>query len=369
MRYAWWVLMVGAALGAAAMYFWIKVAPTDDKAVIESLSTLTERSDEASIKLASLARQLRQVEDSADKAEAALKSAADAIKQARDDTTSLANRSNRTKAETARLKKARTVLQRAETDSTKLQALIESVADLDAKLARQKKLEAGYQAKIASVLDPGLGWEPAIIRLMNPTVFIALMILFGVSLALTREIADSQGMLKSMRDLDYARGVITYLYAVVTIGTAVVLVVSALLGEDPGKQDDARQILGLLLGVFGTIVGFYFGSATVDKQGQVSRGALRLTPPRLDKTALKAGEKVEISVHVSGGSPPYQFSTGIGAVPPLEFSQQVPEDGWISAQVGVPAGTTAGPVSIAVGVKDSAGAIATVAKSVTVSSA
>ena len=73
-----------------------------------------------------------------------------------------------------------------------------------------------------------------------------------------------KGVLQSMSRTDYARGLITYLFAVVTIGTAVVLVVSALTTSADDQHEKrfqrGKEILSLLLGVFGTIVGFYFGA-------------------------------------------------------------------------------------------------------------
>jgi len=172
-------------------------------------------------------------------------------------------------------------------------------------------------------------------------------------------------MLGSMRNPEYARGLITYLYAVVTIGTAVVLVVSALLGTEKVKQDDGRQILALLLGVFGTIVGFYFGNAVAGTSGQGAGGGLRLTPPLLSETSVISGQTIHATAAVSGGVPPYQFGVSIGTDSTLEYSQTVAADGWIVADVEMPTVTKVGPVNVTLGVKDAGGNILKTAKSVT----
>src|SRR5215469_7491534 len=75
---------------------------------------------------------------------------------------------------------------------------------------------------------------------------------------------DRGRVLTQMSQIDFARGLITYLFAVVTIGTAVLLIVSALTSPADDTHNArfqrGKEILSLLLGVFGTVVGFYFGS-------------------------------------------------------------------------------------------------------------
>jgi hypothetical protein len=207
-------------------------------------------------------------------------------------------------------------------------------------------------------------WKSAFIRLLEPPVLIAVIILGGVSSALLREILGYSGMFASMRNPEYARGLITYLYAVVTIGTAVVLVVSALLGGDKVKQDDGRQILALLLGVFGTIVGFYFGNAVAGSSSQAAAVGLRLMPPLLSETSVVGGQTVHLTGAVSGGVPPYQFGVAVGA-DSLQYNETVGSDGWIAADLAVPPITKVAPLTFTLGVKDAAGTILTAAKSVT----
>jgi hypothetical protein len=201
----------------------------------------------------------------------------------------------------------------------------------------------------------------ACIRLLEPPVFFSVIILGGVSFALGMEIFRS-GMLGSMSNPGYARGLITYLYAVVTIGTAVVLVVSALLGSEKVKQDDGRQILALLLGVFGTIVGFYFGNAAADTSWKSGATGLRLTPPLVSETDAVSGERISVTAAVSGGVPPYQFGTSFEQDQSPAYTHPVGSDGWIVADVEIPPVTAAGPLQLNLGVKDAAGAVLTASR-------
>jgi hypothetical protein len=62
---------------------------------------------------------------------------------------------------------------------------------------------------------------------------------------------------------DVARGFITVLFGVGTIGIALIVTLSGiLLSDDRSKErfDRGKEVLSLLLGIFGTIVGFYYGT-------------------------------------------------------------------------------------------------------------
>ena len=72
----------------------------------------------------------------------------------------------------------------------------------------------------------------------NPVVLIAVLILLSVFVLIGSAIFGiDRGVLTGMSRIDFARGLITYLFAIVTIGTAVVLVVSGLTGLDDPHND------------------------------------------------------------------------------------------------------------------------------------
>jgi hypothetical protein len=73
-----------------------------------------------------------------------------------------------------------------------------------------------------------------------------------------------QVFLLGLASKEVARGLITFLIAISTVGIAIILSISTIVlseGDEGDKRfDRGKQILSILIGVLGTIVGFYFGS-------------------------------------------------------------------------------------------------------------
>ena len=77
--------------------------------------------------------------------------------------------------------------------------------------------------------------------------------------------ALDKAMLAELAKVEQARGLITFLFGVATVGIALIIVLAIFLSTDSEEQVSARyqmgkDILAVLIGVFGTIIGFYFGS-------------------------------------------------------------------------------------------------------------
>lgn len=78
------------------------------------------------------------------------------------------------------------------------------------------------------------------------------------------------GKLSSIGDgsSNVARGLITFLVAIVTVAIAIILTLSAVMSSSNDYKERfalGKEVLTIFIGVLGTIVGFYFGSAQIEK--------------------------------------------------------------------------------------------------------
>jgi hypothetical protein len=184
--------------------------------------------------------------------------------------------------------------------------------------------------------------------LANPIVFIAVLVVLSVILLIgSAVIGVDKVVLTGMARSEFARGLITYLFAVVTIGTAVVLVLSALLssGDEVSEKrfQHGKEILSLLLGLFGTMVGFYFGAETASSKDQTA--VFRMSPADVSPQTSEVGGRITVRAVVSGGTPPYRFGVGFSSDDP-QPQEPVSATGWIVKEVPVPPKGRAGDMLV-----------------------
>jgi hypothetical protein len=144
--------------------------------------------------------------------------------------------------------------------------------------------------------------------------------------------------LNSLQDIPVARGLITFLIAITTMGIAIMLAYSTLFGEaapdDDKTFDRGKQVLSVLIGLLGTIVGFYFGAPT--SGGQTKPQGLTIAPARVSNLQPKKGETFTISDYVPDGKPPYVYSITFDPVviPPIKDIKS--ESGILEQKITVP---------------------------------
>lgn len=101
---------------------------------------------------------------------------------------------------------------------------------------------------------------------------------------------NDAGLLTSLANIEVARGLITFLIAISTVGIAIIVSLSTVISsprpDDNERFDRAKQVLTILIGVLGTIVGFYFGSSG-DQNGR-QREELASINVALDPAVPKA---------------------------------------------------------------------------------
>jgi hypothetical protein len=171
-----------------------------------------------------------------------------------------------------------------------------------------------------------------------------------------------RGLLVNMVRHDYARGIVTYLFAVTTIGIAIVLVLFAILRKSSVETDKrfqrGKEVLTLLLGIFGTIVGFYFAS-DVKGTPQAETSVLQVTPPLLSKQIAVSRENITLTALANGGLRPYRYGVALGAETKIQYEHSARTDGWVVHQLIAPEVSASTSFDVKIGIEDSAGRIAT----------
>jgi hypothetical protein len=175
-------------------------------------------------------------------------------------------------------------------------------------------------------------------------------------------------ILEQLDDIATARGLITFVVATATVAGAIILVLAAIAAE--GTENDVkmrlnegRQVLAPLIGILGTIVGFYFGQpqATQGQAGasstQAQAQALRVGPVTLSAQQVAPGAAVTVTSSVTGGRPPYTYTIILPGVSPA-VADKLTAAGDIKREITIAKDAKPSDVTIQVTVEDSSGASA-----------
>ncbi|MEZ4733759.1 MAG: hypothetical protein R3E79_42220 [Caldilineaceae bacterium] len=135
---------------------------------------------------------------------------------------------------------------------------------------------------------------------------IAVAIVASIIIAL---FGGNQQFLEKLAHTEFARGLITFLFAIGTIGLAFVLALSVLTHgndeESEARFERGKEVLTIFIGILGTIIGFYFGSLT--NPGE-SLGTVELIPPQISNATPAPGDQITITALAIGGNAPYKYS-------------------------------------------------------------
>jgi hypothetical protein len=128
--------------------------------------------------------------------------------------------------------------------------------------------------------------------------------------------------LNSLQKVDVGRGLITFLVAIATVVVALILVLYPLITSESQFKERyglGKEVLTALIGILGTIVGFYFGSA------ERAVGKLELAEVKVVDT--------QVLTNASGGAAPYRYTIRYDD---KAIENKVSDDGWIIESLDEP---------------------------------
>jgi len=163
-------------------------------------------------------------------------------------------------------------------------------------------------------------------------------------------ITGKASIVDQVQDTGRARGLITFIITMGSVGVAIILVIAAIISEGTieevkARLDQGRQVLTPLVGILGTIVGFYFGQASTTPASPASTVAatqqLRVTDVSLVPEEQKAGNTITVIASISGGIPPYTYSIAFTPKVVPDLVNQPSSDGKVRRDIMIPAVVTA----------------------------
>lgn len=160
------------------------------------------------------------------------------------------------------------------------------------------------------------------------------VIALGVLIFIGYNLSVSGGkFLLQIQETAVSRGLITFLVAIVTVSIALVLAIWVLVSSEKAEElktrfSYAKDVLATLVGILGTVLGFYFGSSEKPMVEQLV----------LAEIQVKSGQFI---TDVSGGTAPYRYTITPSEAGP-KSATRVSQDGWIFEPVpaSLKAGTT-----------------------------
>jgi hypothetical protein len=201
----------------------------------------------------------------------------------------------------------------------------------------------------------------------HPRTTLSLIMLFaalGLGFILYSLWGDGN-LLDKLSRVEYARGVITFIFAVGTFVIAVTVAVAGLLGgpEAADKFNRSKEVFTVLVGILGTILGFYFGNET-SAEAQPGEEPIAVESWSIEPVTGEGGETVlDTEAKVRGGTPPYAYSLTFEPAL-IERVRDEPTDGTIAERIPVPEEARGQEIQATLSVGDGSGARATETKPV-----
>jgi hypothetical protein len=179
-----------------------------------------------------------------------------------------------------------------------------------------------------------------------------LLAIFGAIVALILVVgifSRQYSFIELIAKADQARGLITFLFSFTTIAIFILIAITTFWmksTEVEARFNKAKDLLTLMIGIFGTILGFYYGSLANTPSASIG-GELSLTNFGVPSVAVAPGDKTTIGATVTGGKLPLKYDvlfsdpTGNADLTSLDVKDQQIKDNKVAQLVTIPSGMKA----------------------------
>ncbi|WP_144444266.1 hypothetical protein [Caballeronia arationis] len=142
---------------------------------------------------------------------------------------------------------------------------------------------------------------------------------------LSPNVATTKTLLHELSNPSVARGLITFLIAISTVGIALILVIYVVSTYDALVKDHfalGKEVLTSLIGILGTIVGFYFGQTSGQSNSETVNpvsNSVVISDVAVKPPHPKGGGTVTLTASISGGEEPYLYTVKLSpeVIPPI----------------------------------------------------
>lgn len=168
-------------------------------------------------------------------------------------------------------------------------------------------------------------WVQSILYAIVVTIF---------GFAIYKGVIGDSSIVEGLSESKTARGLITFIFAIGTMGIALLVCLRGLVGSgEPAKESfyRAKEVLTILVGILGTIVGFYFGSAPEERPAELTVAA-----PILSAHEVQSQDEVLFTTFVSGGKSPYRYTITFPQLNDLVIEGLADRSGWIRKKFSAP---------------------------------
>jgi hypothetical protein len=208
---------------------------------------------------------------------------------------------------------------------------------------KRSQLLASLAVEYNKWKSPALTWFQS----LEDNFGLVLLAIFGIIVAtilIWGIFSSGSSFIELISKADEARGLITFLFSFTTIALFILVAITTFWMDSvevEARFNKAKDLLTIMIGIFGTILGFYYGSLS-NVAGAPNPTELSLTNFGVPSVAVAPGDKTTIGATVSGGKLPLKYDvlfsdpTGGADATGLNIKDQQIKDNKVAQAISIP---------------------------------